>query len=313
MLHSYIEQFLRYCQVSNFSPKSIEALSTRLKQFSQYCDSVSIESIPDVGYDHLLTFVAEFPPKGGHSGSPSVHVKKNRVWVMRQFYHFLKLNKIVDNNIAIKIPAPKIDKKVPHFLTAAEFNRILEYFAHLSACLPAQQQAGNAQADRTDSIVGLRNLIIIMLFGFLGLRLQTVRKLDIGDVDLQSRLIWVQEKGGVQRHLPVPEILSKALSTYLQTLEHDHGPLFLSKRKKRIAERTIQDFFQKAMNELGIGKHLHAHLFRHTAATYLNKVAGPGITQHVLGHGSQQHTRQYTHLNPDIYAVYMKCHPYMNL
>ncbi|MFQ5629196.1 MAG: tyrosine-type recombinase/integrase, partial [bacterium] len=147
MLHSYIEQFLRYCQVSNSSSKSIEGLSTRLKQFKQFCQTLSLESISDVTYRHLLTFVADY-------GEPSVHVKKNRVWALHHFYHFLKLNKIVENNIAIDIPYPKVEKKVPHFLTAAEFNRILEYFAR-----------------QVDSLTGLRNLIIIMLFGFLGLRL----------------------------------------------------------------------------------------------------------------------------------------------
>jgi len=87
----------------------------------------------------------------------------------------------------------------------------------------------------------------------------------------------------------------------------------LSKLKKRLSERTVQDFLRTAMAELGIDKHLHAHLLRHTAATYLNKVAGPDVTQHVLGHTARRNTNQYIHLNPDIYAIYMKKHPYMNL
>ncbi|MFQ6115671.1 MAG: hypothetical protein ACE5NG_16545 [bacterium] len=35
---------------------------------------------------------------------------------------------------------------------------------------------------------------------------------------------------------------------------------------------------------MGIYKKLHPHLFRHTAATHLNQVAGLEITQFVLGH-----------------------------
>jgi integrase/recombinase XerC len=289
MLHSYIEQFLRYCQVANSSSKSIEALTLRLKQFKQFCQALSIESISDISYHHVLSFVADY-------GAPSVHVKKNRVWALRHFYHFLKLNKIVDDNIAGDIPYPKVERKVPKYLTAAELNHILDYFAR--------------QAETT---TGLRNLIIIMLFGFLGLRLQAVLKLNVEDVELKSRLIWLRDKGGIKRHLPLPDILYKALAAYLATPGLAGGPLFLSKRNKRLAGRTVQDRFRTAMHELGIGKHLHAHLFRHTAATHINKVAGPDITQHVLGHASQQHTRQYTHLNPDVYAVYMKKHPYMNL
>ncbi|MEE8288811.1 MAG: tyrosine-type recombinase/integrase, partial [Nitrosomonadaceae bacterium] len=245
--------------------------------------------IADLNYQHLLVFVADFE-------APSVHVKKNRVWALHHFYHFLKLNHIIDENIAAYIPYPKIGRKVPQYLTITEFNQLLEHFA-----------------SRAVSPHGLRNLNVIMLFGLLGLRLRSVLKLDIADVDLSAALIRIREKGNVQRLLPLPGILCRTLTRYLQTLEHPRGPLFLSKRGKRLSERTVQDFLRTAMAKLDIDKHLHAHLFRHTAATYLNKVAGPDVTQHVLGHAARRNTVQYSHLNPDVYAVYMKKHPYMNL
>ncbi len=65
----------------------------------------------------------------------------------------------------------------------------------------------------------------------------------------------------------------------------------------------------KPLIALEFDKRLHAHLFRHTAATHLNKAAGTDITQHVLGHSQRHNTEKYTHLNPDLYAVYMKRHP----
>jgi len=89
------------------------------------------------------------------------------------------------------------------------------------------------------------------------------------------------------------------------------GPFLLSKRNKRISPRTLQDIFRKAADQLGIDKKLQARLFRHTAATYLNKVAGIEITQQVLGHSRRANTLKYAHLNPDRYAPYMKKHPYM--
>ena len=289
MLQDYIEQFLHYCQVSNFTAKSIEAFTARLRQFDRYCQTLAAGSIAELTYQHLLVFVADFE-------APSVHVKKNRVWALHQFYHFLKLNQLIDENIAAYIPYPKIWRKVPQYLTTAEFNQLLEHFA----C-------------RADSPNGLRNLIVIMLFGFLGLRLRSVLKLDVADVDLSAALVRIREKGNVRRLLPLPDILCRTLTRYRQTLEHPRGPLLLSKRGKRISERTVQDFLRTTMAELGMDKHLHAHLFRHTAATYLNKVAGPDVTQQVLGHASRSNTEHYTHLNPDVYAVYMKKHPYMNL
>lgn len=289
MLHPYIEQFLHYCQASNFPPKSIEALHVRLRQFDRYCQTIEMAAIANVGYEHLLTFVADFD-------TPSVHVKKNRIWALRHFYHFLKLNHIIDDNIARHIPYPKIARKVPRYLTHDEFKRILRHFC-----------------EQSNTSSGLRNLIVIMLLGFLGLRLGAVLALNVEDVDLGHGLLRLREKGGIKRLLPLPGILSEALLSYLKADGRTQGPLLLSKRKKRLSERTVQDFLLTAMAELGIDKHLHAHLFRHTAATHLNKVAGPDVTQHLLGHATRSYTVQYTHLNPDIYAVYMKKHPYMNL
>ena len=289
MLQDYIEQFLHYCQVSNFSVKSIEAFTARLRQFDRYCQTIAADSIAELTYQHLLVFVADFE-------GPSVHVKKNRVWALHHFYHFLKLNQLIDENIAAYIPYPKVWRKLPQYLTPAEFNQLLEHFA-----------------SRANSPHGLRNLIVIMLFGFLGLRLGALLRLNVEDVDLNFGLLHIREKGDVQRLLPLPDILCKTLAGYLETRGHPRGPLLLSKRGKRISERTVQDFLRTAMAELGMDKHLHAHLFRHTAATYLNKVAGPDVTQQVLGHASRSNTEHYTHLNPDVYAVYMKKHPYMNL
>jgi len=289
MLHKYIEQFLHYCQVSNFPKKSLEALNGRLNEFNQYCHCNSFESVSAITYKHLLTFVADF-------GLPSVHVKKNRLWALRQFYHFLKLNRIITDNLATQIPYPKIAKKVPQYLTMTEFNLILRHFA-VQANTPS----------------GLRNLIVIMLLGFLGLRLGALLRLNVEDVELDTSLLRIREKGGFKCLLPVPGILAEALASYLKIDGRCQGPLLLSKRKKRISERTVQDILRNAMSELKTRKHLHAQLFRHTAATYLNKVAGPDVTGQVLGHASRSNTEQYTHLNPDVYAVYMKKHPYMNL
>ena len=289
MLHTNILHFLEYCKTANFSIRSIESLSSRLGELTDFIYLHSIPSFDSITYSHLIEFVADYH-------GPSVHIKKQRVWTLRQFFHFLKINKLVEKNIAQQIPYPKIGKKVPKYLTIEEFNQILELFAL-----------------QADTLSGLRDLLIIMLLGFLGLRLSCILCLNIEDVDLQEGLLWIREKGSILRDLCIPQILCSLLAKYLDILNLKQGPLFLSKRKRRISERTVQHIFKKAMDKLDIDKHLHAHLFRHTAGTHLNKVAGPAITQHVLGHLSRKSTEIYTHLNPDQYAVYMRKHPYMSL
>ena len=294
MLEENVTQFLNYCNNSDFADRSLETLSFRLKEFDKFLLSCpqQINSVKQINYQHLSEFVADYH-------NPSVSVKKARVWALRQFFHFLKLTQQIDNNIARQLPYPKTEKKVSEFWTAEEFSRILLHFT---------QQA--------TAPVGMRNLVLISLLGFLGLRTATIVALDSDDVDLTESCIWVQEKGikGRQkRKIPLPQILCLLLQQYLQVIGQKNGPLFLSNRKKRFARRSLQNLYRDSADLMGINKRLHPHLFRHTAATHLAQVAGIQITQFVLGHQRRYNTQQYAHLNPDIYATHMKNHPYMNM
>lgn len=287
MLEVVIGEFIDYCKISDFADKSIETLKIRLNEFNEFLKNTSSTSIKDITYLHIRKF-------GGNYKNPSIHTRKARVWTLRQFFHFLRLNGLVDENIALELPYPKIEKRVPEFLTIHEYNSLLKHFH-----------------EKATDFKGLRDLVIMMMLGLMGLRLSSVISIDTEDIDLTSGLLWLREKGRKQRAVIIPGVLCHSIETYLKAHDKKGGPLFVSKRKKRISPRTVQDIFQSASLALGFEKHLHAHLFRHTAATHLNRVAGPVITQHVLGHMWRKNTDHYTHLNPDQYAMYMKRHPYM--
>ena len=77
MFHYYCKQFLDYCQLSEFSERSIQALTIQLNEFKGFLKSQRIRS-----------------------------VKKYRVWMFRHFYHFLALHRRVPQNIAFKLETP---------------------------------------------------------------------------------------------------------------------------------------------------------------------------------------------------------------
>jgi integrase/recombinase XerC len=287
MLQKHITDFLAYCKVADFSAKSIESLGISLREFAAFIAAKQVDSVRDITYANLSDFVADFK-------APSIHKKKARVWCLRQFFHFLTVSSPFEKNIALGLPYPKIEKTVPYFLTIDEFNRIVELFSR-----------------NADSADGFRNLVMILMLGLLGIRTGTLIALDVEHIDTESGLAWIKEKGRRQRQIVLPELLGGLLAIYISRLHPVKGPLFLSTRKKRISPRILHDIFQATADSLGIDKRLHAHLFRHTAATHLNKVAGTTITQAVLGHERRQNTLKYAHLNPDQYAVYMKRHPFM--
>jgi len=127
MLHRYTNQFIEYCQLADFSVRSIQALDIRLNEFKTCLKSQRIRSVKKINYLHLVDFVAAYK-------APSIHVRKSRVWTLRQFYHFLVLHRYVPQNIALKLPYPKIEKTLPQFLTIDEYNRLIRHFSRKVQC-----------------------------------------------------------------------------------------------------------------------------------------------------------------------------------
>jgi integrase/recombinase XerC len=141
MLTERTKGFIAYCKTAGFKDKSIESLSIRLNEFKKFLQCRRLRKIPSITYDHLSCFVADF-------GSPSVHVKKARIWMLHQFYHYLALENVITENIAMGLPYPKIERTAPRFLTVAEYNRILAWCSK-----------------RTSSYIGARDLVIVLMLG----------------------------------------------------------------------------------------------------------------------------------------------------
>jgi integrase/recombinase XerC len=165
MLQNNITIFLQYCKNSDFADRSIESLRRRLAEFNKFISSSPVSAVSKIDFQRLTLFVADY-------NEPSVHVKKARIWALRQFFHYLKLQQLINDNIALQLPYPNIERKVPQFLTIAEFKLILSHFVQ-HATTP----------------IGLRNLVMIALLGFLGLRTAAIVALNIDDIDLAD-LCW---------------------------------------------------------------------------------------------------------------------------
>ena len=237
MLKTYTTEFLAYCKVVDFSNKSIESLGVSLRELTAFVATKQIDHVKEITYGYLSDFVADFK-------EPSIHKKKARVWCLHQFFHFLTVTGHIEKNFALGLPYPKIEKTVPHFLTVEEFKRIIEYFS--------------AKVDLDN---GLRNLVMILILGLLGVRTGTIIALDVEHIDTEEKLAWVKEKGRQQRQIVLPDVLANLLKIYIASLHFEKGPLFLSIRKKHNSPRVLQDIFRNAADTLGIEKRLHARLF----------------------------------------------------
>ena len=60
MLHRYFNPFLEYFCLANFTHRSIQAMTARVKEFQEYLSLKKIRSIKKVTYKHLVEFAADF-------------------------------------------------------------------------------------------------------------------------------------------------------------------------------------------------------------------------------------------------------------
>jgi hypothetical protein len=57
MLHGYCSQFLAYCELADFSARSIQALTIRLNELEDFLKTQRFRSVKKVRYRHLIDFV----------------------------------------------------------------------------------------------------------------------------------------------------------------------------------------------------------------------------------------------------------------
>lgn len=185
-----------------------------------------------------------------------------------------------------------------------------------------------------------RDLAMIALMLFCGLRISEVAGLNKNDIQWSEKKLIVRGKGNKIRELPLNEYVLKLLHDYLQvrpepnpgkkielgvnpmdharkTLAEKSGTnkeaLFISSHLKRISTRGIRDAVDKAMENVVLdepGKRITPHKLRHTFATllYLNG-ADINVLKELLGHADLSSTQIYAAVDQQHLQQAINKHP----
>ena len=87
--------------------------------------------------------------------------------------------------------------------------------------------------------------------------------------------------------------------------------LFVTRRGTRIGHRAIQLRLSSQAIRLGLPRHVHPHMLRHSFASHVLQSSGDlRAVQDMLGHASIASTQVYTHLDfQHLAKVYDLAHP----
>ena len=208
------------------------------------------------------------------------------------FYYLCNKTKKIPNNPAQDLESPKLEKRLPKYLTLEQSQELLETtFSY--------NNHGNHDNHE-------RNYAIITLFLNCGMRLSELVNINIKDIDFSNNKLNVIGKGNKERTIYLNNSCVKAIKQYLAIRPKDgikatsKDALFLSERKERISNRTVQYIVKEELRLAGIDQNKYSvHKLRHTAATLMYKYGNVDIRalQELLGHESIATTEIYTHVD----------------
>jgi integrase/recombinase XerC len=304
-MEKLIEQFLEHLRYErNVSAHTLRNYTSDLEQFLDFVAPVDHASKrrttpPITQIDHLTIreWLAEL-----HSAQKKKASIARKLATLRTFFQFLVREEVVELNPAKLVATPRQEKKLPAHLSIEEAVRFIE-------------------SPDVETDLGKRDRAMLELMYATGVRVAELTTLDVGDVDLQSRLIRVIGKRRKERIVPFGDPAAEAIRSYLEVREkfllnapiskRDEDALFLNYQGTRITTRSVGRMVEKYIR-LCAGMHnISPHALRHSFATHLlDSGADLRDIQELLGHARLSTTQIYTHVSMEkLVEVYDKAHP----
>jgi len=159
----------------------------------------------------------------------------------------------------------------------------------------------------TETLIGKRNRAILELLYSSGIRRKELGQLDIYDVDIKRRQMFIREgKGGRDRMVPIGEHAAIWLKKYIDIVRIRYlkdvreKALFLTVRGQRISLYSVFDVLQRYYKNPKVGIKISPHKLRHACAVeMLRNGADIRIIQELLGHRRLTTTQIYTQVSPE--------------
>lgn len=295
--HVDITAFLQYlgCE-RNMSEHTVRNYGVDLAQFlSHLGENCEAEAFPEnVTHVMIRSFMAGLSEKG-----VSRQTVARKIAALRSFYKYLQRQGRVTANPARVVHTPRLEKKIPTFLTVSMMERLL-----------AAPGAG--------TFTGSRDKAILELIYSAGLRSFELVGLDNRDIDLERRVLRLRGKGMKERINPVGRYAVAALEDYLAHRrnhtgrEHsDRDAVFLNFRGQRLTTRSVRRMLSHYAALAGLPPDVSPHTLRHSFATHLlQRGADLRVVQELLGHENISTTQIYTHITArEMQQVYTDSHP----
>ena len=236
------------------------------------------EEINDPSKINLGSYVKHLASLKGTSSSNQI----TSYAALKRFSKYIYASKMCSDDYMQYVSRPKaietpeqIEKREKGIITKEEYEKALE----------------RAYDDNIPDWEKMRNITILNVFVGTGIRRAALYKLDIDNLNLDSGIIIVSEKGDKYRKVYCPHRVVDCIEEWLEhrkyLVDNDEKALFISKFHKRLCDKQIAKIIKKY-----VGK--SPHKLRATYMTELyDKTNDIYLVQQAVGHSSPSTTQLY--------------------
>ena len=275
-----------------FSANTLDAYLRDLQKLIDYYDREQID-FREVTLAELDHFAAGLLDNGVS------HKTIARVLAgVRSFYHFLYVEKEIEQDPTELLASPSRGLYLPEVLSLDEIDGIL--------------QSIDQSKDE-----GVRDHAIVETLYSCGLRVTELCGLRFSDLFLEEGYIHVRGKGNKDRLVPISASAIDELRRWFVVRQHldvkpgEEDYVFVTARGRHLSRITVFHNIKQYAQLAGIGKNISPHTFRHSFATHLlERGANLRGVQAMLGHESISTTEIYLHLDRQhLKEEILTCHP----
>ncbi len=216
--------------------------------------------------------------------------------VLNSFYNYMLDFGHITNNPCANIKSPKIEKRLPNYLTEEEVDRLLD----ISLTKP----------------IDYRNKAMLELLYATGIRVSELLNLTLANYNEEGEFIKIMGKGSKERIIPISDITVKYLNLYINEyrnflLKVPSSYIFINYNGQKMSRQGFFKILKSLCQERNIEKEISPHTLRHSFATHLlNNGADLRVIQELLGHENIKTTQIYSHVSNKKIEDDYKNHPH---
>lgn len=290
---SILNDFCDYLRIDKkYSNLTVESYRTETKKYLDYFKekNITISTIKNNDIKEYLSYV-----KGENISDRSL---AHNVSVIRTFYKFLLIEKIVSMNPSEFLELPKLRKSLPTTLSKEEVETLLDI-------------------NLIDNY-SYRNKAMTELMYATGLRVSELVNLKINDIDFEGCFVRTMGKGSKERIIPINDYSLYYIKKYILEYRSEmmkkrfHDYIFVNNHGNQMTRQGFFKIIKNIAKEKDIKTSISPHTLRHSFATHLlDYGADLRSIQEMLGHSNLSTTQIYTHVSSEhLKENYNNSHPH---